>query len=133
MPCALAPSPDVDLAAPSPHRQLRHVRPWGASNLSAIAMPNHTRIFAPLEPAADGYLEALRASQFPAVCDGTTRHLLVEDDLRGQGLGYTREYLVLMLLWAVKERRVMREDALGDRGGVLVDLWRLCVAEESEI
>ena len=44
-----------------------------------------------------------------------TTYLLVEDDLTAQGLGFTSEWLILALLWAVRERRVLTRPGYGER------------------
>lgn len=53
--------------------------------------------------------ELLRRHQFPTGPTACNRMLLVEDDLTGQGLGMTSDWLSAALLWAVKEGRVLRE------------------------
>ena len=52
------------------------------------------------------WLKHIFASQFPSKCE---RYLLYEDDLKGQGFGYSLDFLVAALLLAMNERRVLLE------------------------
>ena len=54
----------------------------------------------------EDWLPHLYASQFPKRCE---RYLLIEDDLRGQGFGFSVEFYVASLLMAVSEQRVLLE------------------------
>ena len=70
----------------------------------------HDRIFSPSAQApTDEYMGAVVASQFPSRCD---RLLLVEDDLAGQGLGTTAQFLAIALLNAMQTGRVLIEVAV---------------------
>ena len=107
MPCTLQPPHRTLLPTSTPSRP-SSTPSWSLANLTALRLQNHSRLFSPLNPSIDGYASAIHASQFPLRCDDA-RMLIVEDDLRGQGLGYSREWYVLVLLWAMHERRVLRE------------------------
>ena len=51
-------------------------------------------------------MPAIWASQHPAEC---SRFLLYEDDLDGQGMGYSMEFHLAVLMLAMYERRVLLE------------------------
>ena len=53
--------------------------------------------FSPLEASDDGWAGAIYASQHPASCEKAS-FLLYEDDLKGQGLGYSIFFHVMALL-----------------------------------
>lgn len=102
-------APAHDLTQPS-GPSAKQPRPDVSSN--KLSFQRGSRIFSPLGTSADGWYSVLWASQHPTTCDSSTRWLLVEDDLHAQGLGYTSEWLILALLYAARERRVMREVAV---------------------
>lgn len=100
-----------------------HVRPWSyrpwrpsLSNLSRIKMDpqggasatwSYPRLFQPSNRTSEtSWLPHLWASQFPSRCD---RYLLIEDDLKGQGFGYSVMFYEVALLMAMSEGRVLLE------------------------
>eukprot|EP00966_Prymnesium_polylepis_P012156 279160-Prymnesium_polylepis.1 len=104
--CSMAPPgdllPDASPAAPTAGRP---------ANMSDIEWcrrdrTDRVRSFSPRHPAADGWMGAIWANQFPASCE---RFLLVEDDMAEKGLGSTANYLVVGLLYALRQNRVFLE------------------------
>ena len=76
--------------------------------IESIEFASGSRIFSPTTSASDGWYSTIWASQHPARCEDA-RFLLVEDDLQSQGLGFSSEWLILALLYALRERRVLLE------------------------
>ncbi|KAL3900557.1 MAG: hypothetical protein SGPRY_012442 [Prymnesium sp.] len=74
--------------------------------------PNNSNIFMFLpdissEEDAQAMRARLRSNQFPADAAACDRVLLLSDDAIGTGLGYTARLLMIALLVAVKEQRVL--------------------------
>ena len=65
-------------------------------------------MFDPVEKPrnSDDWADAIEASQFPAQCG---RFLLVRDDFRGSGLGWTARMFASALLLAMRQSRVLLE------------------------
>ena len=78
---------------------------WGLPQLKALKH-THRWQFAPSNYSADGWKEAIYASQFRADC---SRLLLVEDDLTKAGLGFTAKIWNVALLLAMRDNRVLVE------------------------
>jgi hypothetical protein len=103
----------VPVKAASRHEQRSTIRrpeglpSWSDSNFSRESY-RHQHLFVPNRSTADGWLGAMRASQHPFNCSDA-RFLLVEDDLDGAGLGYTARLLAALLLFAMRDRRVLLE------------------------
>lgn len=67
---------------------------------------SHPSLFIPKARRDDGWLPFLHEAQNPARCE---RYLLVEDDMHRSGLGFTARMLASLLLFAVRESRVLLE------------------------
>ena len=111
---------------PNIHRAAALIRPswilpYSSANVSAANGPDTLRRtnwalwhpgprwFAPTntsDPGPGGWRTHIFASQFPQRC---RRYLLFEDDLKGQGFGYTLNFLTAALLMAISESRVLLE------------------------
>ena len=81
----------------------------------------HPFLFAPKEQRADGWLPVMRAAQNPQSC---SRYLLVADDMKQAGLGYTGRMLASTLLLAIRQRRVLHEVPLTNQTtGIQYGRW----------
>ena len=90
---------------------LETVSPWRPAP-AAPPLAKSTNLFMYLptistEADADAARAVLRANQYPADRSACERALLVYDDALGTGLGYTSRLMLIALLVAVKERRVL--------------------------
>ena len=63
---------------------------------------------------SDAWTAAIVANQFPVACE-QARWLLFEDDITGQGLGYSANYYASLLLIAQQNRRILAEVPLNVR------------------
>jgi len=67
---------------------------------------SHPLLFVHRVHREDGWLPVIHASQHPRACH---RYLLIEDDMQNTGLGFTGRMLAAVLLFAVRQRRVLLE------------------------
>ena len=94
------------------------VLPYSKANISALRLgrdctrcSRHVgpQLFAPTnesDPGPGGWPAHIWAAQFPARCE---RYLLYEDDLRGQGLGFTLNFIYVVRHWpptAIERRQL---------------------------
>ena len=89
------------------------ILPWSESNMSGLAHSN-SMLFSPTEISADGWYNAMRASQFPSEC---RRYMLLEDDLDTAGVGWTASMLSVALALAVRDGRVLIEQQVNSSWG----------------
>lgn len=107
-PCPLLSAASVP-AEPFP---LDSVAPWRPVR-NPPAMQNSTDVILYIPPdiatlqGTHAFRAVLRANQFPANRAACSRMLLMYDDALTTGLGYTSRLMVLALLLAVKEKRVL--------------------------
>lgn len=95
-------------------RSRPYVPPWSTHKSSSILSETlsakgnfaHSYLFVPRTPRDDGWLAVIHASQHSKEC---TRYMLIEDDMHRSGLGFTGRLLASVLLFAVRQRRVLLE------------------------
>ena len=110
--CSLTP-PSSGLQHAQPIRRPDSILPWGESNISGLLHSN-SMLFSPTETSADGWYNAMRASQFPSEC---RRYMLLEDDLDTAGVGWTASMLSVALALAVRDGRVLLEQQVNSSWG----------------